>query len=100
MNINFKKIINSNKILKDTIRKFRILRRCNIILTPFLNDKIKLIELYNFIFLLNKIDEINFFDTENLIANNIYKFLDDKTIDILSINHNFIPEKIKNYLVQ
>ena len=95
MNINFKKIINSNKILKDSIRKLRILRRCNIKLNPFLNDKIKLIELYNFIFLINK--KLKFCDTTNLIANNIYKFLDDKIIDILSINHNFIPEEFKNY---
>lgn len=88
------KFINKNKILDDTIKKLLILKNCNQKLNPIINNKIKLISLVNFIIIIDQ--KLNFNDINQKISNNIYKFLDDYIIDILSF-HNIIPKIVKNH---
>jgi hypothetical protein len=88
------KFINKNKILDDTINKLLTLKTCYQKMNPIINNKIKLISLVNFIIIIDQ--KLNFNDINQKISNNIYKFLDDYIIDILSF-HNIIPKIVKNH---
>ena len=87
------KFINKNKILDDTINKLLTLKTCYQKMNPIINNKIKLISLVNFIIIIDQ--KLNFNDINQKISNNIYKFLDDYIIDILSF-HNIILKDVKN----
>lgn len=88
------KFINKSKLLDDTINKLLTLKTCYQKMNPIINNKIKLISLFDFI---NIIDQkLNFNDIDQKISNNIYQFLDDYIINILSF-YNKITIDVKNH---